>query len=167
MAMIGLMHSDGIGYYFLGNLDHAELRHALMYKVFDSFLEEDADGRDWSQAMIELYDPVSRKNLSPKEGEKDVYSPEYKPARYTGLFGSDIWGTVRATLVEGELHFQYDDKPLQKMQSLGGHNFYILSEESWRGPQRMYYQVDVFGEIISLKIGPYEFIKGKWIDFKQ
>ncbi|MEM8889235.1 MAG: serine hydrolase domain-containing protein [Bacteroidota bacterium] len=167
MAMIGLMHSDGIGYYFLGNLDHAELRHALMYKVFDTFLEEDADGRDWSQAMIELYDPVSRKNLTQPKGEKDVYTPEFKLAEYTGIFGSETWGWVRTTLFEGDLYFQYDDRPLMKMQSLGGHVFYLLPEEAWRGPQRMHYQLSAFGDIISLKIGSYEFVKGNWKELKK
>ncbi|MEL6256292.1 MAG: serine hydrolase domain-containing protein [Bacteroidota bacterium] len=167
MAMIGLMHSEGIGYYFFGNLDHAELRHALMYKVFDTFLGEDADGRDWSQAMIELYDPISRKNLIPKAWGEEVVNPTYEAAKYTGSFGSEVWGKVRATLKEGELYFQYDDRPFEKMQSLGGHTFFILSEEAWRGPQRMQYQVDVFGEIISLKIGPYEFTKGKITRFEK
>ena len=36
-AIIGLMPSRHLGVYVLENLDHAELRHALIYKVFDMY----------------------------------------------------------------------------------------------------------------------------------
>src|SRR4051812_17482775 len=46
-AIIGLMPDKHLGVYVFGNLDHAELRHALIYKVFDLFGFND-NSRDWS-----------------------------------------------------------------------------------------------------------------------
>jgi CubicO group peptidase (beta-lactamase class C family) len=45
-ALIGLMPNERLGVYVLENLDHAELRHALMYRAFD--LYNGGPSRDWS-----------------------------------------------------------------------------------------------------------------------
>ena len=37
VAICGLIPKERLGVYIQGNLDHAEVRHALMYKVFDLF----------------------------------------------------------------------------------------------------------------------------------
>jgi hypothetical protein len=45
-AIIGIEPNKRLGVYVLENLDHAELRHGLMYSVFDLF--ENGPRRDWS-----------------------------------------------------------------------------------------------------------------------
>ena len=44
-AILGLLPQDRVGVFVLGNLDHIELRHALMYKVFDMY--SGGSARDW------------------------------------------------------------------------------------------------------------------------
>src|SRR3954470_14386614 len=51
-ALIGLLPEQNVGVYVLANLDHAELRHALMYQVFD--LYGAGPGRDWSRDLRTL-----------------------------------------------------------------------------------------------------------------
>ena len=58
VAIHGLMRDDRLGVYVLANLDHAELRHALMYKVFDRFIG--APERDWSAEFLKLYRRLKR-----------------------------------------------------------------------------------------------------------
>ena len=61
VAIHGLLRQEGVGVYVLGNLDHAEVRHALMYRVFDLY---DADApRDWN-VELSLYTTSSARLLS-------------------------------------------------------------------------------------------------------
>jgi len=57
VAINGLLPDENLGVYVLGNLDHVEVRHALMYKAFDLW-GGDPDGRDWSTDLRELYDGI-------------------------------------------------------------------------------------------------------------
>src|SRR5258708_7268894 len=52
-ALIGLLPEQRVGVYVLANLDHAELRHALMYRVFDLYTGGPA--RDWSADVRALF----------------------------------------------------------------------------------------------------------------
>ena len=53
-AIAGLLPDAGTGVYVFGNLDHAELRHALMYKAIDIWAFND-NRRDWSNTLYQLY----------------------------------------------------------------------------------------------------------------
>jgi CubicO group peptidase (beta-lactamase class C family) len=52
-ALLALVPEERLGMVVYLNLDHAELRHALMYRVFDAFVG--APPRDWSTEMRTLY----------------------------------------------------------------------------------------------------------------
>ena len=54
VAIIGLIRDEHLGVYVLSNLDHAELRHALMYRVFDLYGTGNRT-RDWSADLLDLY----------------------------------------------------------------------------------------------------------------
>ena len=54
VAIHGLIRDERLGVYVLANLDHAELRHALMYTVFDRYAGKPSD-RDWSAEFQKLY----------------------------------------------------------------------------------------------------------------
>ncbi|UCC24758.1 MAG: beta-lactamase family protein, partial [Gemmatimonadales bacterium] len=57
VAIAGLVRDEGLGVYVLANRDHVEVRHALMYRVFDHFLAPE-DVRDWSVELKALYDDL-------------------------------------------------------------------------------------------------------------
>lgn len=52
-ALVGLLPERKAGMVIFANLDHAELRHALMYRVFDQVTG--APARDWSAEFLTLY----------------------------------------------------------------------------------------------------------------
>jgi hypothetical protein len=39
VAILGMIPEEGIGVYIMANLDHVEIRHALIYDVFDLFYD--------------------------------------------------------------------------------------------------------------------------------
>ena len=53
VAIHGLIRDERLGVYVLGNLDHTELRHALMYTVFDRYAGR--SDHDWSAEFLKLY----------------------------------------------------------------------------------------------------------------
>jgi CubicO group peptidase (beta-lactamase class C family) len=57
-AIIGIEPNKRLGVYVLENLDHAEIRHGLMYSVFDLF--ENGPRRDWSNDLKPIFAPRPR-----------------------------------------------------------------------------------------------------------
>ncbi|HEX5870424.1 MAG TPA: serine hydrolase domain-containing protein, partial [Longimicrobium sp.] len=52
-ALVAMVPEEKLGLVVLINLDHAELRHALMYRIIDAYLGGPA--RDWSAELRPLY----------------------------------------------------------------------------------------------------------------
>ena len=96
VAIHGLIRDERLGVYVLGNLDHAEIRHALMYHVFDRFGE--GSNRDWSAELKTLYDELSRQaERRRSEAEKTRVggtAPTLALDRYTGTFADELYGAV-------------------------------------------------------------------------
>src|ERR1019366_7104182 len=64
-AIIGLMPDERVGVYVFGNIDHAEFRHALMYKAFDLFAGTNGQpARDWSAEFLTLYGDAEKRAQS-------------------------------------------------------------------------------------------------------
>jgi CubicO group peptidase (beta-lactamase class C family) len=63
VAIVGMIPDENIGIYVMGNLDHVELRHAIMYATFDLFMDGKIT-RDWSSDLYNIYHPENeaRKN---------------------------------------------------------------------------------------------------------
>lgn len=59
VAIVGMIPDEDIGVYVMGNLDHVELRHAIMYTTFDLFMDGKIT-RDWSKELYEIYHPVNK-----------------------------------------------------------------------------------------------------------
>ena len=61
VAIAGLIRDERLGVFVLANLDHAELRHALMLDVFDRYLGRPR--RDWSAELLKLYGDLQRRPM--------------------------------------------------------------------------------------------------------
>ena len=106
-ALVGLLRDKKIGIYVLGNLDHEEARHGIIYKAFDLLAFSDTNGRDWNREFKKMYDNMA------SEGEQVLATlmskrlPDTKPSlplsAYVGTYTDPLYGTVEVKLVEGRL----------------------------------------------------------------
>jgi len=96
VAINGMLVDKKTGVYILANLDHAELRHALMFKAFDLFaLGGDSD---WSAQFLKLYAGIKAKADSTEKADDAKRVPNTKPSHdlndYTGQYTDPLYGQV-------------------------------------------------------------------------
>ncbi len=105
-AIIGIIPDKKLGVYIFGNLDHAEVRHALMYKVFDLFAFGD-NGRDWSTDFKALYDGLKQKAEKASADAKAKRRTDTRPSlpleAYAGRYADPFFGEMTVELVGGKL----------------------------------------------------------------
>ena len=108
-ALIGLLPDRKVGVYVLANLDHAELRHALMYRVFDMYAGNPA--RDWSAELHKLYGALEAQARAAQRQQEQRRALDTKPSvpldRYAGTFAHPTYGNAVVTLRDGALHFSF------------------------------------------------------------
>ncbi|MEO9227008.1 MAG: serine hydrolase [Gemmatimonadaceae bacterium] len=125
-ALIGLVPSKNLGVYVLENLDHAELRHALMYKAFDVYGTGShtvgAPGRDWSADLKSLLDKqeaaarLRRTSLGSGSDEEAASYPALPLERYVGAYTDSTFGTVQVTLSSGSLHARFEKLDIGQLE---------------------------------------------------
>ncbi|MTV38678.1 serine hydrolase [Duganella radicis] len=102
-AIVGLLPDAKVGVYVFGNLDHAEFRHALMWKVLDMY--SGAPARDWNGEALALYGGLKKEKRAKQEAEEAKRIAGTKPSHplgdYVGTYRHQAWGDVSVTL-EGE-----------------------------------------------------------------
>lgn len=99
-AIIGLMPNERLGVYVLENLDHAELRHGLMYAALD--LYNGGRSRDWSADLKALFARNAQTAVA-QSAARPVVPPSLSPDRYVGTYVDSAYGTVRVTLTDNTL----------------------------------------------------------------
>ncbi|MCU0634233.1 MAG: serine hydrolase [Gemmatimonadaceae bacterium] len=105
-AIIGLVPDRNVGVVVLGNLDHAEVRHALMLQAIDLFAGTNGEpARDWSAELKALYDGLARAADSTAASTAATRTMETRPSlpltRYAGRYEHPVWGMIDVT-VDGD-----------------------------------------------------------------
>ena len=101
-AIIGLMPNERMGVYILENLDHAELRHALMYSAFD--LYNGGPSRDWSRDVRSLFQSLVAAGRNTTQAAQHVTTQPTLPLeKYVGTYVDSAYGEVQVTLNGGSL----------------------------------------------------------------
>lgn len=114
-AIVGLLPDHRAGVVVLANLDHAELRHALMLRVFDMVLEDARSAapssRDWSAELLALYGQQHEQARAAEERQLRSRelgtSPSLPLEQYVGTYGNPTFGDVTVTLRDGALHLAF------------------------------------------------------------
>lgn len=104
VAIVGLVRDERMGVAVFGNLDHAELRHALMYSAFDLFLDG-ALSRDWNGELRAMYDELRAQGETRRaelEAKRTPNAPPRHPlAKYAGTYADPLYGQLVVT-VDGD-----------------------------------------------------------------
>ena len=108
-ALIGLIPDRRLGVYVLANLDHAELRHALMYRVFDMYIG--STPRDWSKELLALYSGLERQADSARRDQIQKRVANTRPSlpldRYAGTYTNQTYGNAVVSVRNHALHFAF------------------------------------------------------------
>lgn len=112
VAIIGLLPEQNVGVYVLGNLDHAELRHALMYQVFDMYGA--GPKRDWSADLRALFAKHGEAVAAARRATDT--RPSLPLDRYVGTYADSAFGAIEVTLANGALRARYEKADLGTLE---------------------------------------------------
>lgn len=119
VAIVGLIPDEHFGIYIFENLDHSELRHALMFKAFDLWVFND-NSKDWSNDLFNLY---SKRKIESKEKQKEDDArrvlgtkPSLALEKYTGKYASDTYGNAEITMKDGQLSIKYPNNNILTLE---------------------------------------------------
>lgn len=104
-AITGQIQEERVGVMVMGNLDHAEIRHAILYKSMDHFAL--GGTRDWSTEFYTLYGnrtAMMDKMLKDFEGKRVANTKPTLPLQaYAGKYSDPLYGDVEVTLQGNQL----------------------------------------------------------------
>jgi CubicO group peptidase (beta-lactamase class C family) len=112
VAIVGLIPDERLGVHVLANLDHAEVRHALMYTVFDLWAPDAlrssrSVARDWSAEMLRLYGGIQAQADSARRRQESQRVVGTRPTlaldAYAGTYADSLYGAASVTLDQGQL----------------------------------------------------------------
>jgi CubicO group peptidase (beta-lactamase class C family) len=155
IAIHGLLRDDQLGVYILGNTDHAEVRHALMYKTLDLFLG--LPTRDWSAELLALYSAADARGDSATMREDTRRVPNTRPTlaleRYTGTFVDSLYGAVTVTMEGENLRLRSSSTQAATLEHWQYDTFRTRWDDWWRGRGSVTFIVGPNGSADRLEIG--------------
>lgn len=149
-ALAGMLPDRGVGVYVLANAGGAELRHALMYRVFDLFTG--APERDWSTELRELYSQRAESAAPPSEDDEGGAEPSLPLERYTGTFTAPIFGDVTVTLRDGALHLDSEFDRSGALEHVRYETFRVQWEGEPGGTASVVFLPDGTGEVRAVRV---------------
>jgi CubicO group peptidase (beta-lactamase class C family) len=159
-ALIALVPERHLGFYILENVDHAELRHALMYKAIDEWLG--TGNRDWSTDLHALFTERQEKAVAMKA--KAAHDTTAAPATlpldaFAGTYRDSAFGDVVIALESAglRLHYFSSSAPLEHQR----YDVFKASHGTRRylDGQTVTFQPDGAGGVASLKFADIEFAR--------
>ena len=163
VAIAGIMHEKKTAVYVLANRDHAELRHAVLYKALDLWAFEDAS-RDWHREVFDLYEDLRKKGeaseqelIKTRVADTQTSLP---PEAYSGTYSHPMLGEVTVSIIPEGMQLRFNDFVSFKAQHWHYDTFRISPENRYRfegfstfhlGSDGSVGEMEVFGERFTKK----------------
>lgn len=158
-AINGMIREEGIGLYIITNTD-SEIRHPLMFKVFDTFLNQPS--RDWSGEMLALRkaDSVRNAAMGPRQQTQRVEGtkPSLALDLYAGSFADpdSLYPTVVITAENGTLRYHNGPNIVGTLEHWQYDSFRVVWDDWWRGRSTITYTITPNGAADRLDVGNFE-----------
>lgn len=152
VAIIGLIPDERLGVYVLANLDHVEIRHALLYRALDTWLGTGT--RDWSTELRTVYGRVAAAGDSAVARNLRSRVPGTKPslelAGYVGTYTDSLVGAVEVRIEEGGLALQRGSQLHARMEHWHFNTFDARWDNGWQGTTLMTFTMNAAGAVDGL-----------------
>jgi CubicO group peptidase (beta-lactamase class C family) len=151
-AIIGLLPERRVGVYVLANLDHAELRHALMYQVFDMYRSAPkAPSRDWSKAVKALFDSLhasahaAASAADSARAREGATHPSLPLERYAGSYVDSTYGSIDVAVANGALRARFEKFDIGALEHVSYDTFRSVKADSLEGVTELTFVPDGAG----------------------
>jgi hypothetical protein len=136
VAIVGLIPARRLGIVVFANRDHAELRHALMFRAFDAHLSgAGARARDWSAELRALYDEPARERRLARARDDSARTvdprPPRPPADYVGTYADSLYGSARVRAESGGLVLELSPHLVADLAPRGADAFTARWRAGW------------------------------------
>jgi CubicO group peptidase (beta-lactamase class C family) len=168
-AIIGLLPEQRVGVYVLANLDHAELRHALMYQVFDLYgasaasrgnsTSSAAAPRDWSADLHKLL--AARHAAAAAPARASGTHPSLPLERYVGTYSDSAYGAVQVTLADGALHARFEKADLGTLEHWEYDVFHSQPADRSESPRTLTFVPDGSGSVSGVRLFGVTFVRAR------
>jgi CubicO group peptidase (beta-lactamase class C family) len=157
-ALIGLLPEQRVGVYVLANLDHAEVRHALMYSVFDLYTGGPA--RDWSADVHGLFSASHAPSAAPPVRHSEI-KPSLPLDRYVATYADSTYGSIKVSLTNGILHAQIVNGPDLELEPWEYEQFRTRSADPERSGTALVFVPDGLGNIAAVRLFGVSFARSR------
>ncbi len=156
VAILGMIPEEGIGVYIMANLDHVEIRHALMYTVFDLFLEGEIT-RDWSKELKALYDQGAAESVASKPERIENTTPAVEIDKNLGTYTNPIYGKVMLTEEDGTFRLNINNKLTGTLEHWNYDTYLMRFDKKTYGERFVTFSYYPSGKVKALEVMGWEF----------
>ena len=162
-AIIGIIPELNFGVYAFGNLDHAELRHAIMYKAIDLF--HDLGTTDWNEEFLKLYGEIKKQNDQKSQEMLSSQIKDTQPSlgleQYTGTYESELFGTIQIKRQNQQLLAVFRPGFEATLSHWHFDTFFANWSMAYSSPDLFSFDLNASGEIESVSFLNFSYLKVK------
>jgi CubicO group peptidase (beta-lactamase class C family) len=168
VAICGLLPSENVGVYIFANRSGAEIRHALMYRVFDVFLNQKAEKstplRDWSSEFKKIYDDLNTQSDSAKARQERSRiaqtTPSVSAEQLVGTYSDPIHGDIEIKLGEHqELRAQIAPRLSASLTHWNYDVYRVEYDKKWLSPSYLQFSKNGVGKVVKVQMGNTSWVK--------
>lgn len=164
VAINAQMPEANIAVYIFSNLDHVEIRHALMFKTIDFFAL--GGNTDWSKDFLKLYGDIhAAGDKAEKEADKKRVlntHPSLSLNEYAGIYEDPLYGKVVISFDNNELSFLINNNSSTgKLTHWNFDNFKAEYVKKWYGKSDLQFQLNTEGKVDRINLDGFQYKKTK------
>ena len=156
-AIVALVPDDRVGVYIFGNIDHAEFRHALMWRVIDRYTG--APPRDWSAELLKLYGDRKAAAEQARAAQEAKRVPNTSPStaldRYAGTYTHPAYGDLTVALTDAVLSVRFgpSSENAGRLEHWNHDTFRARLGDGRSGWTYFPFRLDVAGAVVAVRFG--------------
>jgi CubicO group peptidase (beta-lactamase class C family) len=143
------------GIYVFENLDHAELRHALMFKAIDLF--ELGGNMDWSSTFKTMYDSLKNEGKKADSANipKQILNTKLSLPldNYAGTYSDELYGNMKITVENNQATVLINNVLKGTLSHFHFNTFKVAYQKIQYQPDYYTFQLDNEGKIAGVSIG--------------
>lgn len=152
-----------LGIYVFGNFDHAEVRHALVYKAFDLFAL--GGNRDWNAEFLKLYQGIQAQADQEEADFQAKQIPYTQPTKrlteYVGTYIHPLYGEAVVTLDDNKLVVTLNQFLTAKLGHWHYDTFRGPYTDDWNGKALGVFSLGATGKVDKLIFEGMEFTRDR------